>query len=118
MNRSKIKKKRKQKYIELINNIALEMAIAFCSDSYWKRKFDILLLENNIDISYKDKKYLPKYIKKEIVRSKLSFSVKLLSPKNNKDSNQAILEFSSKEFPQVTSKAEIANSKNILPILG
>lgn len=36
MNKSKIKKKRQQKYIELINNIALEMAIAFCSDYYWK----------------------------------------------------------------------------------
>lgn len=38
MNKSKIKKKRQQKYIELINNIALEMAIAFCSDYYLERK--------------------------------------------------------------------------------
>ena len=111
MNKSKIKKKRQQKYIELINNIALEMAIAFCSDSYWKREFDTLLLENTIDISYKDKKHLPEYIKKEIVHSKLRFSVKLLSPKNDKDNNQTILEFSSREFPRITSKSKITNRK-------
>ena len=111
MNKSKIKKKRQQKYIELINNIALEMAIAFCSDYYWKGKLDALLLENTIDISYKDKKHLPEYIKKEIVHNKLRFSVKLLSPKNNKDNNQTILEFSSKEFPRITYEAKITNLK-------
>ena len=47
----KINKKRQQKYIELINNITLEMAIAFCSDYYWKGKLDALLLESTIDIS-------------------------------------------------------------------
>lgn len=109
MNKSKIKKKRKQKYIEVISYIAFEIDIAFCTDSYWKRKLDTLLLENTIDISYKDKKYLPEYIKKEIVRNKLRFSVKLLSPNNSKDNNQTILEFSSKEFPQITSEAKITN---------
>lgn len=111
MNKSKIKKKRQQKYIELINNIAFEMTIAFCLDSYWKRKFDILLSENTVDISYKDKKHLPEYIKKEIVHSKLRFSVRLLSPKNSKDNNQTIFEFSSKEFPRINLEAKITNLK-------
>lgn len=70
-----------------------------------------MLLESTIDISYKDKKHLPEYNKKEIVHSKLRFSVKLLSPKNDKDNNQTILEFSSKEFPRVTYEAKITNLK-------
>lgn len=69
-----------------------------------------MLLENTIDIS-KDKKHLPEYIKKEIVHNKLRFSVKLLSPKNDKDNNQTILEFSSKEFPRITYETKITNLK-------
>lgn len=111
MNRSKIKKKRKQKYIKFIDNIAFEIGIAMALNSYWKNKLNTLLSEGVIDISYKDKKYLPEYIKKEIVRSKLSFSVKLLSSKNSEDNDKIIFEFSSKEFPQITSKVEIANCK-------
>lgn len=38
MNKSKIKKKRKQKYIEVISYIAFEIGIAFCTDSYLETK--------------------------------------------------------------------------------
>lgn len=118
MNQSKINKKRKQKYINLIDYIAFEMGIALVSDFYWKNKLNTLLSNGRLNISYKDKNHLPEYIKKDIARNKLRFSVKLLSPKNNEDDSKIILEFSSKEFSQITSKAEIANSKNNLPILG
>lgn len=107
MNQRKIREKRKQKYIRLIDNIALEIGIAFTFKPYWKDKLNSLLSKGAISISYKDKRHLPEYIKKEIIRSKLSFSVKLLSPKNNQDYSQIIFEFSSKEFPEITSKTEI-----------
>lgn len=106
MNKSKIRKKRKQKYIMLIDNIALEIGIAFVSDFYWKNKLKTLLSAGILSISYKDKKHLPEYIKKEIICNRLGFSVK--SPEN---SGSAVFELSSKEFPQITAKITISDSK-------
>lgn len=109
MNKSKIQKKRKQKYIMLIDNIALEIGIAFVSDFYWKNKLNALFSMGILKISYKDKNHLPECIKKEIVRNKLVFSAKIL--KNYGNSSSVIFELSSKEFPQITAQITMLDSK-------
>lgn len=98
MKKCQREKNRKRIYQDIIEDIALEISL----DSYWRNKIFSLPVKERLEISYIRAQEIPKYIKKEMIGSKLVFWVEKVKYCNEDfNDNLIIFKISSKEYPKI-----------------
>ena len=109
MNHRKRKKHRKNLYINLIDDAALEISI----DHQWRKKLFSLPYGVPVDISYRNAGELPEYIRGDILRYRLEFqAMRVDSCPVYFDDGFVVFMFGSKEYPQVVSYS--GNNPNVI----